>query len=279
MSMKERFEDVVKSYAGHKVDIEPELLWSLYWGQDLLPREIAKIFGCGRTTVFRRMVEYGIPCKTVGGYHGIYTDFVFDDKQRQIFEGCMMGDGGLTLSSKYPYFNYSDNHKEYVVWIADKLGISDISRIDPMYYFSGAMSPYGYRLITRVVPSLKVEYPRWYPNGSGTREHFHNKIFPKDMDLTSVSLLFWYIGDGHFQKDVRAIFLTNTLDFDIAELFANKIKKLLDVDDSITLNRRHDKYVVRVGKKRVPEFLDLIVQDDIPECYHYKFPGYFEGGE
>jgi len=43
--------------------IEPELLWGLYWGEGLSCTKIAKLFGCDRSNIRLKMIEYNIPRK------------------------------------------------------------------------------------------------------------------------------------------------------------------------------------------------------------------------
>jgi len=46
-----------------KYIIEPELLKSLYWGNDYSIPDIATIFGCSWNAVSKKMIKYKIPCR------------------------------------------------------------------------------------------------------------------------------------------------------------------------------------------------------------------------
>jgi hypothetical protein len=251
------------------IDIEPELLWSLYWGNEYTLYQISLIFSCGYETIRRKMLTYGIPRRGL-------TDFKFDNRQHQVFEGCMLGDGGLVWQTNYCYFSNTDIHKEYLFWLQKQLGIEEISMVKPVYR-EGFV--YDYVLATRVIPSLRDEYKRWYPDGAGTLNDIHRKIIPKDIELTITKLLFWYIGDGSYEKKHNAVSFGNSLDFDVWKILLDKVCKVLDVDDGVSINKcgRKDAsrqgYFLRLGRTVTSKFFGMVdtLAFDIPKCYQYKF--------
>lgn len=260
----------------HKqVVIEPDLLWGLYWGNGYTKQQIANIFGTDRGTIKRRMIEYDIPRRSVGK---IVTDFTFNDRQKQIFEGCMLGDGSLRWAGNNCYFSNGDTHDEYLLWLQKQLGIEQISSVKPHYIDSYA---YDYRLETRVIPSIREQHIRWYPNGKGTRSNYHRKIIPKDIELTPTKLLFWYIGDGNYDKRDCVIRFTNVLIFDDWMMLSKKICKVIDVDDGISICKQckdkndMQRYLLRLNRIVTNKFFDMVdsLDFDIPECYQYKFGG------
>ena len=52
-----------------KYVIEPELIWALYWGEDLSCAEIAKLFGCTGSNIAKRMKKYDIPTRDLFSNH------------------------------------------------------------------------------------------------------------------------------------------------------------------------------------------------------------------
>lgn len=52
-----------------KYIIEPELIWALYWGEDMSCAEIAKLFDCDGSTITWKMRRYGIPRKDAFSNH------------------------------------------------------------------------------------------------------------------------------------------------------------------------------------------------------------------
>jgi len=258
------------------IKIEPELLLGLYWGNGYTQWQISDIFGCGHGTIQRRMIEYGIPCRTAGY---AVTDFIFNDRQKEIFEGCMLGDGSLEWITNYCRFENCDIHKEYLVWLQHQLGIEHISKVKPKYDSAGYA--YHHELRTSVIPSLLDEHKRWYPYETrrGTHENRQTKIIPNDIEITPIKMLFWYLGDGNYHKKRNVAHFTNYLIFDDWMIMLKKICKLLDVNGGISINKhRKDKngiqiYNLRLNKDVTIKFFDMVdsLDFDIPNCYQYKF--------
>ena len=217
------------------------------------------------------MKEHGIPSRHTGCE---LTDFTFNARQKEIFEGCMLGDGGLTWRTNYCCFCNADIHREYLIWLQKQLGIEDISNITVNINDV-------YRLLTRVIPSIQGEHKRWYPyeTRKGTIQNHNNKTPPKDVKITPIKMLFWYIGDGTYSKRDKATYFTNPLYFDDWVSLSDKISNLLDVDNGISIFKsRKDKmgrqrYALRLNKGVTGKFFDMVdsLGFDIPECYQYKF--------
>lgn len=98
------------------ITIEPELLESLYLGNGYSVMQIANIFDCSEKTVYRRMDRYDIQRREL-------ANVVFSDIQKQVFEGCMLGDGGLKWQGKNCYFENHDIHEDYLIWLQKQLGV------------------------------------------------------------------------------------------------------------------------------------------------------------
>ena len=257
-----------------KIEAEPEILWSLHWGNDYTLQELGNIFSCGGMTIQRRMKKYDIP-RHVIGYR--ITDLTLNDRQKEIFEGCMLGDGGLALGLVNCCFSNTDKHKEYLLWLQKQLGVEDISKI------WSDKTHMKYTLRTRSIPFLREEHKRWYPyeTRKGTDQNRHYKIIPENIELTLTKMLFWYIGDGTYNKKTRVICFTNALDFDEWLVLSKKMGRLLDVNNGISINKQNknkngiQKYRLRLNKTTTIKFLDIIdsLEFNIPECYQYKFGG------
>jgi hypothetical protein len=256
-----------------KVVIEQEILWGLCWGNCYSVMQIANMFDCSEDTVYCRMEKYGIPRR-----HGL-TGFTFNDKQKQIFEGLMLGDGGLIWKGSNCCFENCDVHKEYLTWLQRQLGIENISYVVPKYNSFFADIVDLYRLSTKVIPSIRDEYKRWYPDGKGTNENRHYKVIPKDIELTLTKVLFWYIGDGGYIKDRETVHFCNSLVFVAWEVLAKGIFKLLDVDSGVSVAKQSknkdgtQRYNLYLNKIATRKFFDMVdsLGFDIPDCYQYKF--------
>jgi len=259
----------------HRFYIEPELLTSLYWGNGYSMMRIANIFDCSEVTIWNNMKKYGIPRCHV---QGLADNFVFTDRQKQIFEGCMLGDGGLEWTGSNCDFINGDIHKEYLIWLQKQLGVEDISSVKPVYEDGYA---YSHMIRTRVIPSIRDEHKRWYPYETrcGTRQNRQPKIIPKDVELTLTKVLFWYIGDGNYEKRDNAMTFGNKLNLDGVGMLRDKLGVLLNVGNGISVVK-HGKdcsnsqiYNLRLNRVVANKFFKLVddLDFDIPECYQYKF--------
>lgn len=259
-----------------KVSIEPELLESLYLGNEYSIRDIADIFSCGSSTILRRLRD----CCIQRRKGRVLTDFSFNDVQLQMFEGCMLGDGHLGMQVNYCYFSNRDKHEDYLLWLQRKLGIKNISIVYPIYNFIGAKSPCGYELQTRVMPSIISEYERWYPDGKGTIDNYHCKIVPDDVDLTLIKVLFWYIGDGYYHTYDKTAYFTNCLYSDKADMLIEKLKVLTGCG-RVTKHKNYvdlsgiQRYMIYFNRESTETLFKLFesLNFDVPDCYKYKFGG------
>lgn len=258
----------------NKIVIEPELLWSLYWGNRYDTYAISSILDCSQSTIAYKMKQYGVPRRRFYGLDR--SDFCFSERQKQIFEGCMLGDGGLRLDcgkGVKGIFRNADIHKEYLVWLQKYLGIKDISKID-----------YGdsiYILRTRATFLFRDEYVRWYPDGAGTNKDRHYKIPPADVSLGLVTVLFWYLGDGTYVKRDDVAMFTSYFDLEVYRVFSKQLMRLFDVVSGVTIIKHCkdsngiQRYCLRFNKVVTNKFFDMVdsLDFDVPECYQYKFGG------
>ena len=245
-------------------------------------RQIANIFNCDYWIILGKMVKYKIPRREPNSM----VHIKFNNYQQQVLEGLMLGDGHLEIPNRgiNPVYLHTDKHKEFLEWLQKELGISDISKIYPRYY-PNTKIPSRYNLYTRSISSLLDEHKRWYPDGKGTRNKVHRKVIAKDIKLTLINTLFWYLGDGTYNRG-RLLF-TNHLSLNDANFLTTQLKKLLNTKEGIIPELKCRRYY-RVGQNELTtkrfyiiglntiitrNFFKLIsdLNIDIPECYQYKF--------
>jgi len=138
-----------------------------------------------------------------------------------------------------------------------------------------------YVLRTRVIPSIWSEHRRWYPYDikHGTHQNRNNKVIPKDVELTLIKVLFWYIGDGTYHKEHKTARFTNSLVLEDAEMLRDKLCVVLDVNDGIVVNKRgrdsrgNQVYMICLNRVVTNKFFGMVdsLGFDIPDCYQYKF--------
>ena len=112
----------------HKVRIPKEVMYDLYVNQGLSKQKIGKIYGCGPTTIDRRLIEYGIPPRTTPNYKISYKL----DKERVL---DMFLNQRMTILKIAEYFNVGASGIRYLL---QREGVDD------KLYFVGISSLSGY---------------------------------------------------------------------------------------------------------------------------------------
>jgi hypothetical protein len=102
------------------------------------------------------------------------------------------------------------------------------------------------------------------------------KIVPKNLELTPLTLLIWFLDDGTVRKNARQIKL-HTDGFykqDVEFL----ISKLSELGIDCSLNKQREKFAIYIKSKSFPLFIDKIKEGEhqigiIPICMKYKLRG------
>lgn len=121
------------------------------------------------------------------------SPIIFSKEQSEVLNGAMLGDGCLYLhkngiNAQFIYQSKSKQHTEFVgnffkqYWSGEGLKESSYfdERTKKEYFFT--------RIKTYTNISFTEQYNKWYINGI--------KHIPKDLILTPLTCLIWYIGDG-----------------------------------------------------------------------------------
>ncbi len=185
---------------------------------------------------------------------------VITEKLTLFLSGLLLGDGSLVEapSKKSSRYSHSDKRKDYLLWLKNELfllGIETISiKKDKRGYF---------HLNTKSYREFQILREKWYPKGK--------KQTPKDIILTPIVLLNWYIGDGSYRKgknntkSAERVIIAK-LDIEGRIVLSSKLKKL-GIKNTIT---KEGIYICALNRNKF--FKILIGVKDIPECYKYKFP-------
>lgn len=127
--------------------------------------------------------------------------FDFSKKKLEILDGLMLGDGYLhpwknkktreVISAFYEHSS-SLKAKKFIVGLKDFLekywDLDEIKITDKKIHF---------KLCSPSFRNFKEQYFRWYSNGK--------KIVPKDIRLTPIVCLLWFLGDGSVADTGRLI--------------------------------------------------------------------------
>lgn len=192
--------------------------------------------------------------------------------QLNILNGCLLGDGCLHINKngKNPVFSYVSCYKEHTEFVSKHFleYATDLYKNGPIKYQSfdkrtnKTYTRFAFK--TKSLNELYEHYHSWYQNKI--------KIIPKNLLLTNVSNLYWYIGDGCLIKDSRT---KKSSDIKLATYcFSNNevlflINQLQKYNAILQFNEKNKPYI-RIRKKDTKSFLQDI-GDQYPKCYQYKW--------
>ncbi len=181
---------------------------------------------------------------------------------KELIDGLLLGDGSLRKGkkSKNAIYTHSCKYKEYLLFLIAELKVHDI-KINTIYdkdngYSTGRV----FQIHSLISEKLTYHYNRWYID--------NKKILPKDIILTPLVLLHWYIGDGGFDSCkgyLRQISIAaHNFSYEDREILCDKLRELnLKVRNTKRGN-------INITKKSIPLFLSIINECPV-ECYKYKF--------
>ena len=118
-------------------------------------------------------------------------------EQQSVFDGLMLSDANLELSirgrQKNARFSLTSKHNSFVRRTVDALPF-DWAPVNERHFYDSRTNKNYHRCTgrTRVDGWFTSQYHRWYKNGT--------KIVPNDLSLTSICILWWYLGDGHLAR-------------------------------------------------------------------------------
>lgn len=185
--------------------------------------------------------------------------------QKEIITGALLGDGSLQLYKKSvnAHFAYSSKNKDHVEFIAKhflhlcndnpiKLRSSFDKRTNKTYH--------AYYFRTKANPDLTDLYYTWYKNKI--------KNIPPFITLTKLSMLIWYLGDGHLHKRDNYIKLCTNC-FDINDITTILLPQLHYFNPRIIMTEKRQPIII-IPRKYVKQFLQFIGNCPV-SSYTYKW--------
>ncbi len=189
----------------------------------------------------------------------------------EYIDGLLLGDGCLhsykdvsasyTQSITIKHIEWAEKIKQYF----EHFGIESFIKI------YNPKNSYTQNQMVRIRTKNYREFiyfkKRWYLNGK--------KIVPRDIKLTPITVLNWYLGDGSLCKNEKSgsySISLNTQSFTINDVnfLVNLLKKTILIKPTIILEKK--KYpVIRIYRKRdVKRFLKYIGDPPV-KCFEYKW--------
>jgi len=204
----------------------------------------------------------------------------FTEAQQQWFDGSMLGDGSLELSSKSRNARYKverwGTDREYLLLehnifkeFCSKESIRECQKHDSrtgIFYDS-----IYFRTLTNDI--FTEHHKKWYPEGI--------KLVPKDLKLNKQLLCSWLMDDGHIElygikkNLVKLTFATDDFTKEDVEFLCSLLSERYNgcyfspIKNGLAKNGRQ-RYVIKASNSATIELIRDI-QELIPECMNRKF--------
>lgn len=196
------------------------------------------------------------------------------EKQKQIIEGEILGDGCIAKQKGRvnPVFRHGTITKEYIEYLKTSLPfLSDIEIVTKKAHSyidkNGKIwnSKESYLITSRSDRSLKPFYESWYIN--------NKKDVPIDFQLTKISCLHWYLGDGSCTKNVITLctdsFSEQGVNILSAQLQLNGIENIIFSTKRLNSNGGAS-LRIRVKRSQSQNFFNFIGDSPI-QSLNYKW--------
>jgi len=171
--------------------------------------------------------------------------------------GALLGDGSIIKHKNglNAYFSYSSKSEEHVRAVCTELE----DYVSPGFYYryeetydkrtDKSYSHYSFRTITN--PTFTELYNMWYKNNI--------KIVPKNLILTPLTCLIWYLGDGELSRSSRiAGYILLCTDSFTKEDIEKYLLPQLSNFSATLMEHGYNKYRIYIPRIKVKEFLEYI---------------------
>lgn len=195
----------------------------------------------------------------------------------EIIDGVLLSDGWVPTDSNGSdetrplLLEQKEQHRDWVVQVAAQLQSESV----PSWFYEiperfrrkltrGKLYEFvesaRVRLSTPSHNVFKQQLDRWYPNGE--------KIVPKDVRLTPLSIAHWYWGDGCTAGPTTMQFCTDSFTHAEVAGLAAQLKQLFDIGSRVA--KKGKGWTIFVTKKRGGARLRDLIAPYVPACFYYK---------
>lgn len=217
---------------------------------------------------------------------------MFNEKQKQIFIGSMLGDGTIVNNwqhgnvcrfqvgqskfdkentDKISYINYfvesfddfSTNYREMEVLANKTLPLSGYA--DDKVFCS-------YVFYTKNLKFWEKLASKWYVPRTDHPRFKRHKIIPQDIKLTPLSLCIWHMDDGYnSQKDANVELNTQGFAIEEVDFLIERLQSDLGIKSHKKTGGRDDlQKKIYIGRKSYFDFMDIIKPHIEWDCFKYK---------
>lgn len=266
----------------NRVDINIQDLLNKY-KSGLSASFLSKHYGVSVWSIITRINAAGVHVRSNKEQNEKRLNFTKDQKPifMGIVDGLLLGDGQI---DKKGLLRLEQSNKRHC-WLEDvnnKIislgGYSKIITIPPRIMVIEGRSVFkkeGSLLYTPAYVEIQEQRKRWYPEGI--------KRIPKDLELSPLTLAYWFAGDGTYTKMGMLTFCTNGFVKEDTQYLIELISNL-GIEANIRKTSRKGQYTIGIFKILEAIKLKDIIEPFLPECCKYKLefvrsdpPNYFSG--
>lgn len=194
----------------------------------------------------------------------------FTLEQEEFFNGLMLGDGGLTYScdrSKFPRLcmtrKSSDIEYLYIQYNLFSNFYSTLPKISKLFDPRNNKTYEKCYSQTLTGELFKTLHKKWY--------HDKIKIIPRDLKLSDLTILIWFLDDGCIVKSGRNSltikFSTNGFLKSDVEFLAEKLK--IYTDENFNIYKNGTGYILKASTIPTMKIIDII-NPIFPQCMSRK---------
>lgn len=250
-----------------KIKISPEAEKEIAkrYNKGELIGDLARDFNCHHMTI-RRHLKGKVGFRPLGEdvSRAKTKEWFFSDKQKDILEGLLLGDGCIPNSKnreRRKVFILSNNSKEFCLHTKNLMLKNHFN-----LFFNTQKS---FHLAGKSCDFIKKLHKRWYKN---------EKVLPGNFNLNKTKLYYWYLCDGALinwpQKRSCIYLYTDGLNLKYVKRLSCQLKNLGFINKISKHNYATEKkeygFAIRISSYSSKEFLNFIGKNKIKD-YAYKW--------
>jgi len=243
-----------------KLHMRKKWLEYQYWDLEKSTCRIAREFGCSQTAVYNWLTRFHIPTRNLSESQRLVKSNHIEISGRltEFLNGLLLGDGHLDWHKWSSAYYNASKHEVLLEWLSTQLlhfGIEQVGKVwrqekDTFFPNGKKCHTISFFYNSRRYVELKNWQKKWYrPAFREERQKGRKfiKVVPKDVHLTPLTCLMWYIGDGSFHEDFGYIsfatqcFSDSEIDFLISLLEELGFKATKHSNRSICLSTKNTK--------------------------------------
>ena len=241
-----------------------------------IEKNSVELFGtkisCG--TIYKEIIRHNIPIRSKSESVSMATctldrDLTWMNSDMvEWVDGFILGDGAISMSNKETFmgsrFGIETSQIEWAKYSTCKL--SPYQPSDPIPYrkIDDKHPNQLYQVKTLTHPDIINQAKRWYQNGF--------KKVPKDVVISPISIMLWYLGDGSLtvvEESNTAFIRFATCSFLVDDIENILMPKFRDIGFECV--RDSSKNDIRLSASSIVKFFNYIGHKSPIECYDYKF--------